>query len=154
MEKYHIAQLDDSFFKVLWKGRVNGREVEINGRFTYNGISLKALCGAARSRIFAGVCAEGRKRGFKPIFTSSGLVWDEDVSALAPIYTKQVRTDEGTVNLVANSLNELTAVMNKKEEPERLYEIQQVKGVWTVKKHETPLLSWDEATAELKKKVA
>lgn len=154
MEKYHIAQLDDSFFKVLWKGRVNGREIEVTGRFTYTGVGLKALLGTARSRIFAGVCAEGRKRGFKPIFTSSSLVWDEDVSALAPIYAKQLRTDDGTVSLVANSLNELTAVMNKQPQPERLYEIQQVKGVWTVKKHETPLLTWDEATAELKKKVA
>lgn len=153
MEKYHITQLDDSFFKVLWNGRVNGREVEISGRFTYSGTSLKALCGTARSRIFAGVSAEGRKFGFKPVFTSSTLVWDEDTSGLASIFARQAQMGAG-VKLIAGSLSELTDVMNKKVQPERLYEIQQVKGVWTVKKHETPLLTWDEAVEELKKKVA
>ena len=153
MEKYHVTQLDKSFFKVTWNGFVSGRKVNILGRFTYEGISLKTLLSQARNRISAGVINEGKKSGFKATFSTRDLVWDEDLSDLQPIFAKQSDNKAEGVHMVASSLNELTHVMAQKKEAERLFEIKKVNNVWTVIKHDAPLLSWSEATEILKTKV-
>lgn len=155
MEKYHVSQLDDTFFKVAWEGRVNGRIMKIVGRFSYDGISLGSLLAQARTRISAGVHNMNKKLGLpKASFSCKDLKWDEDVTHLPDIYARQVKNKDIGYRMVAGSLNELTHVMaQKKETPERLFEIKKINDVWTVIKHETPLMTWDEATKELKSKV-
>lgn len=154
MEKYHISQLDDSFYKVSWEGRVHGRMMKIVGRFSYEGISLNSLLAAARGRVSAGVYGECKKLNLpKPMFSCKNLVWDENSEDIPAVFFKQAEGRKAGFKMVASSLNELTHVMAKKEEPERLFEIKKVNGVWTVVKHDTPLLTWEQAAKELKTKV-
>lgn len=152
MNKYHIVQLDESYYKVSWEGRVNGQKLTVVGRFTYEGMKLSVLLSQARNRIGAGVFAESKKKGFKPIFTSKNLEWDGDSSNLPNVFQRQAVGDVAP-QMVAGSLNELTHVMAQKKDPERVFEIKKVNNVWTVVKHDTPLLTWEEAANLLKTKV-
>lgn len=84
--------------------------------------------------------------------------WDGDSTNIPDIFKK-----DAEVYRYMNGLTSATLVSDpapivktkpvKKETDKRLYEVVKQNDVWTIKKHETELLTWEEAATELAKRI-
>lgn len=73
--------------------------------------------------------------------TGHTIEWDEDPSGI---------TNRKIIGL---STYKKRVVVNKTDYSDMVYEVLKVDGVWTVIKHDAPLMTWDEAVTELKKRI-
>lgn len=74
--------------------------------------------------------------------------WDGDVSDLPTLFHNQASSMRQT----SMEMLHPDQIVGKPREP-RLLEVCKVGGVWTIKKHETELLTWAEACNELAKRI-
>lgn len=69
------------------------------------------------------------------------IEWDEDVSEIP------------NLNVIGLGTYKKRVIAPQTDVSDVVYEVIQVDGNWTVIKHDCPLLTWDEAVAELKKRI-
>ena len=67
--------------------------------------------------------------------------WDEDP------------TDIQDMNIVGLGTYKKRIVVNQTDTKDVVYEVVKIDNVWTVVKHDAPLMTWDEAVTELKKRI-
>lgn len=73
--------------------------------------------------------------------TGHTIEWDEDPTGIP------------NRKIVGLSTYKKRVVVNKTDYSDMVYEVLKVDGVWTVIKHDAPLMTWDEAVTELKKRI-
>lgn len=69
------------------------------------------------------------------------IEWDEDP------------TDIQDMKIIGLGTYKKRVVVQQTDVHDMVYEVVKVDGCWTVIKHDCPLLTWDEAVAELKKRI-
>lgn len=133
---------------------LGGKNLDMVSNFTFSGFALADLLKQAKSVIGCRLY-NMRKQGV-PVPPANNIltVWDANLSDLPDSYKTQHK-HMSTMFSAPSALRDASPV----EEPEpeivedALYEILQVKGVWTIFKHEFPLLTWNKACELLKQKV-
>lgn len=74
--------------------------------------------------------------------TGHKIEWDEDPSEILGMNILGVKTYKKKIPAATSDVSDV------------VYEVIKVDGVWSVIKHDCPLLTWDEAVEELKKRIA
>lgn len=131
----------------------SGETLDIVSHFTYNGISLEECVNRAKKGA-SGRLNLLRNQGIAAVTSRHAqLVWDTDVSFLPSIMQKQKELGDATYVATKPSIVVEDEEPSKLAKAEALYEVVQVNRVWTLHKHEQPLLSWEAACELLKQKV-
>lgn len=150
--KYNVKNLYEDRYVITWDQPMgNGTTVQQVTTFRSKEYSLEKFLSQAQNRISGFAAALRQKNPAIPKMTSGyrRYEWDCDVSALPDCYKRQVINPQQEFRMESLAL----PVEDKQREPE-LYEVTKQNGVWTIKKHEQELLTWEEACAELAKRIA
>lgn len=150
--KYNVKNLYEDRYVITWDQPMgNGTTVQQVTTFRSKEFSLEKFLSQAQNRISGFAAALRQKNPSIPKMTSGYRMyeWDGDISALPDCYKRQFVKRQQEFRMVQLDM----PVEEKPREPE-LYEIAKQNGVWTIKKHEQELLTWEEACAELAKRIA
>lgn len=144
--KYNIRQLTGDKFLVSW----SQQDENFCSRLRFTDFRLVKLLAAAKQRISTGLNNRAKTDSrFRGAYAHNKYVWDGDISALPSRFAKQLDDLEPDAHL--------RPAQPVAAEPERLYYIELcVEGSFrgpVLKKADKPLLTWEEACEELKKKV-
>lgn len=153
---YNIKYLYDDRYIATWEQPMgDGTKTTQVAAFRTKAFSLQEFLHAAQQRISGQVALLRKKYPNIPRSIGSYRIytWDCDTSALPDCYKRQLEKQQQTFRMV--DLNP-APVAKKEEKPAepQLYEILKQNGVWTIKKHETELMTWEEACNELAKRIA
>lgn len=151
--EYTVKHIYGNKFTVLYSiPLVGGKNMEMAGNFTFTGFSLEKCLAQARAVISSRLYAL-RKAGMAiPPTANIQTVWNENASEMPEHMQKQQRYMASMFSAPAELRGVETPQEEQPTEP-ALYEIVQVKGVWTLNKHERPLMTWEQACELLKQKV-
>lgn len=152
MIKYNIKNLYEDRYAIHWQQPMgDGTTVEQMTTFRSTEFLLRKFLSRAQMGISGYVAAMRQKNPRIPRSSGTRLYeWDGDTSALPECYKKQavkMNTIYKTVDL------NLPKPEQKPSEPE-LFEVVKKNGTWTIVKHDTELLTWQEACNELAKRIA
>lgn len=150
--KYNIKNLYEDRYVITWEQPMgNGTTVQQVTTFRSKEFTLGKFLSVAQTRISGAVAALRMKNKSIPKNPMGYRMyeWDGDASVLPDCYKRQLLKQQQEFRMV--DLDK--PVEEKKHEPE-LYEIAKRNDVWTIVKHEQELLTWDEACAELAKRIA
>lgn len=152
MIKYKIKNLYDDRYAVYWQQPMgDGTITEQMTTFRSTEFLLRKFLARAQLGI-SGYLAAMRQKNPK-IPRSSGTrvyEWDGDTSAMPECYQKQAEKFKTMYKMV--DLN-LPKPEEKPSEPQ-LFEIVKRNDVWTIVKHESELMTWEQACNELAKRIA
>lgn len=124
---YHIREFTPTKYEVTTKIPFGSSGIDIttmvNGRF----LTVENLLTKAKANIRSRMWLENAKNPSAPTAAGTLLVWDED------------RSDMKTFNYNVKEVDTSDCV----------YEVDCVSGVWTIVKHDAPLMTYPEACAAL-----
>lgn len=150
---FNVKNLYDDRYAVTWvQDMGNGETKQQVATFHTTEFTLDAFlrrCKIAISGYLSGLRSKN-PRIPKATSTYGVYLWDGDTSCLPNNYKAQAAK--------RNELRELLTpgqpkVETKTEEPQ-IFEIAKRNDVWTIVKHESELLTWEEACNELAKRIA
>lgn len=128
--------------------RVGGGSMDFVSNFTFSGFSLADCLSQARKGIQTRLYGLRQKGVPVPPAHNIEYEWDRDLEYLPNTMKRQQEFQATMYSAPA----ELRAVEATPKEP-ALYEVLKVHDVWTLQKHESPLLTWEQACELLKQKV-
>ena len=131
---YHLKKLDDESLgmSIVFKGRDGEKTFFTRSR--QKPATLTELFRLCKGNISTVLWKNG-------LGTGHSIEWDEDP------------TDIATMPIIGLGTYKKRVVVNKVDASDMVYEVVKKDGVWTVVKHDSPLFTWDEAVAELKKRI-
>lgn len=132
---YHLKQLDDGSLgmSVVFKGRDGDKTFFTRSR--QKPATLTELFKLCKANIHTVLWKNGLGAGHT-------IEWDEDP------------TEISNMKIIGLGTYKKRIVVNTVDATDMVYEVvQNPSGVWTVIKHESPLMTWDEAVEELKKRI-
>lgn len=131
---YHLKQLDDGSLgmNVTFKDPAGDKTFFTRSRQKPE--SLTQLLKICKNNIGTVLWKNSLGTGHK-------IEWDEDPTEILDMHIIGVNTYKKRI------------VVNQTDVSDMVYEVIKVDGVWTVIKHDCPLLTWNEAVAELKKRI-
>lgn len=150
---FKVKNLYNNRFIVEWEQSfLDGTKNTQTATFRSDDFTLEKFLAHARSRISAQ----------RKILRSDGLIpsngdrrtnyeWDCDASFLPERLRSQAIAKEAQLQIV--DLDSPKQEPEKTTEPQ-VFELTKRSGVWTIVKHETELLTWEEACNELAKRIA
>lgn len=128
--KYHLEHLEDD--SLMMTIDYDGRKFVTRSRQKPN--TLTQLFKLCKNNISTVLWKNG-------LGTGHYIEWDEDT------------TDIQDMKIVGLSTYKKKVVAPVTDVHDMVYEVIKVEDNWTVIKHDCPLLTWDEAVAELKKRI-
>lgn len=143
---------DNKFMVVYSVPRVGGTYMDFVSNYTFKGFSLAECLSQARNVITSRLYALRQHGVPVPPAHNIEFVWDADTACLPCTMQKQSRFQSSLYSAPSSLRAEEPAVVEVQADS-ALYEIIQVKGVWTLNKHEFPLMTWEQACELLKQKV-
>ena len=150
--KYNVKLMYEDRYVVTWDQPMgNGTTAQQVTTFRSTEFLLAKFLSLAQTRISGAAAAMRAKNPAIPktICGSRMYEWDCDVSALPDCYKRQFEKRQAELRITNLEL----PIEEPTHEPE-LYEIAKRNDVWTIVKHEQELLTWEEACAELAKRIA
>lgn len=131
---YHLKQLGDGSLgmSIVFNGRDGDKTFFTRSR--QKPATLTELFKLCKGNISTVLWKNG-------LGTGHSIEWDEDPSEISKMPIIGLGTYKKRV------------VVNQTDTSDMVYEVVNVDNVWTVIKHDAPLLTWDEAVAELKKRI-
>lgn len=148
MVKFKLQYLSDYQYVLSWRQPVPGKQPELfTSRITFKRPLLRHLLAEARSRISTTLAMKSQVNpNYRNLFKQTQYEWDQDVSELPPFMQSQADKE-----LQRQAI--LTGKTHRVEEPEKLFYFEHVAGHAYLRKAERPLMTWEEACAELRKKM-
>lgn len=131
---YHLKKLDDGSLgmTIVFYGRDGNKTFFTRSR--QKPATLTELFKLCKSNISTVLWKNG-------LGTGHSVEWDEDPSEISDL------------KIIGLGTYKKRVVVNKVDATDMVYEVVKVDNVWTVIKHDSPLFTWDEAVAELKKRI-
>lgn len=147
--KYHLRLMYENRYKVEFEIQFGAKTLKFETTTRYDGFLLKDLLRQAQTT--AAGCVSQRKKWDNNIPAGTRLFyyWDGDASEMDERMQKQAEKTSQRLRVLPLEQIKLPEI----EQEPRLLEVVKVNDVWTIKKHESQLLTWEEACAELKKKL-
>lgn len=148
--KYNLKHLYEDRYAITWEQPMGDGTIKTQmSSFRCKEFSLEKFLQNAQQRISAQAAQLRMRFPNMPRSTGHRLYeWDRDASALPEMYQRQLAKQAEVLRMV-----DLDKTPAKPKEPE-LFEVVKRNNVWTLVKHETELLTWEEACAELAKRIA
>ena len=131
---YHLKELDDGSLGMDITLKTSGGDRKFFTRSRQNPATLTELFRLCKNNIGTVLWKNGLGTGHQ-------IDWDEDPTEIA---------DRKIIGL---STYKKRVVVNQTDTSDMVYEVLKVDNTWTVIKHDAPLMTWDEAVAELKKRI-
>lgn len=146
--KYHVRLLYDNRFQASFELPSAGGKVYMTAGTHYNGVSLTDMLRRLGQSISVSVSTRRKWDASIPKGAPFCYKWDGVVTDLPELFHNQAATMRQT------AMEQLHPddIVGKPHEP-RLLEVCKVNGVWTIKKYEQELLTWEEACNELAKRI-
>lgn len=150
---FNVKNLYDDRYAVTWQQDMGDGTVKQQvATFHSTDFSLEAFLRRCRTSI-SGYLSNLRVKN--PRIPKAGSTygvyqWDGDVSCLPNNYKRQAEKR----NELSELLKEGQPTVESKPEEPQLFEIVKRNDVWTIVKHETELMTWEEACNELAKRIA
>lgn len=154
---YNLKYLYEDRYIATWEQPMgDGTKTTQVATFRTTEFSLQKFLNLAQQRISGQVASLRKTHPSVPRATGSYRVyeWDRDASALPECYKRQLEKQQQTFKMVDFPAAQADAAKEEKPREPELYEIAKQNGVWTIKKHESELMTWEEACNELAKRIA
>lgn len=132
--KYHLSTLADGAIGIAITANTRDGEKQFFARTRQKPATISKLFAVCKGNIHTVLWKNGYGSGHT-------IDWDEDVSEIIDLPIIGLKTYKKRV------------VVNKIDAADAVYEVVEKAGVWSVIKHNNPLMTWDEAVAELKKRI-